>query len=811
MRLTLAFLLSIALLVAAPTTVRPQQDTAAASETAAEPGPAALPDPVEITVRLRTVADSAAHAERQIARLADTEALAAELDLARQRQEELQQLVVGLGEAESVRAGRIAQVRTRALAEEARLESLDERASERLRELGRLRTEWTERQRFWLRWRAELRDDPEFALFEPEMEQAVGQAEAVRQRVASEIPDVVAVQREIQSLRLETGRIAELASTMLAGRRAALLQRDQPPIFSTALLGQLRQAPLAEWNPFAAASSTAYGDFIRENLLLLILHVLLVVFLARIARYLRRRASLATGWSEALKHPWADAIFVSTALLAQQYAQGPALIEVLVWAALAGAGAVLASRLVASRPLRWMVYCFAAFYPLFLLAEAIRLPAPLFQLGLAGVAALGLVFFLGLMRRSARLEGEPGLARGVLGFGAAMWAAVLVAELVGYHRLALWVIHAAVTSALIVFVVGFLVVVARGLLWTLVNIQMEGRLRVLHTVGVPIVERLLRLVQVVLVIGALLTLLNVWELTASPLETWSAITRLGFTVAGVSITIGRVLLAIVLVYLTALGSRVVRTFVTSELVPRWEMDRGVGDSISSVVHYLAIAIGVLFALGALGVELQSIALVAGALSLGIGFGLQNVVNNFVSGVILLFERPVRVGDTVVVGGEWGTITKIGLRSTIIETFARSEIIVPNGDLVSEKVTNWTLTNAIARLELPVGVAHGSPVGRVLQVLREAGAAHPAVLDDPEPQPLFVAFGERALEFELRVWVRELRHRLEVQSVILEEIDRRFRQEGIAIPFPQRDLHLRSLHPDLLEALRRRDEERGEGT
>jgi potassium-dependent mechanosensitive channel len=248
----------------------------------------------------------------------------------------------------------------------------------------------------------------------------------------------------------------------------------------------------------------------------------------------------------------------------------------------------------------------------------------------------------------------------------------------------------------------------------------------------------------------------------------------------------------------------VRTFVSSEVVPRWDLDRGVGESITSIFHYVVVAIGLLLALGALGVHLQNFAIVAGALSVGIGFGLQNVVNNFVSGIILLFERPVRVGDTVVVGGEWGTIKKIGLRSTVIGTFEQSELIVPNGDLVSEKVTNWTLSNPVARMQWTVGVAYGSPVSTVLQILREAALVHEGVLRDPPPQALFVNFGDSALEFEVRIWVRELRMRLEAKSAILEELDRRFREAGIEIPFPQRDLHVRSLDPGLVAALRGAD-------
>jgi potassium-dependent mechanosensitive channel len=784
------------------------QEDAAAVQQLPAPAPtgAALPDPLEITTRLRALTDSAALAERQIASLAHTEALLGDLALAQQRQQELRQLVVSLGEAEFVRADRIARVRNQALQEEQRLAGLDERAAERLGVLGQLRSEWAQRQRFWLRWQEALRADPEYTLFAPEITQALDLTEAVRARVAEVLPEMLTLQREIQSLRLETAQIIEQASSALLGRRAALLRQDQPPLFTSAFMQQLRSELRTVWYAGLAAPGEGYRNFFRDQPLLPLIHVVLVIFLALIARRLRQGSALAE-WAEVLQHPWSAALFASTALVAQQYALAPPLVEMLVWTLLAGSGAMLARLLIGSRALRLMVYCFSAFYPLFLLAEAIWLPPSLFQLGLAALATLGLASFAALVRRSARSEGERPYARWVIGFGAAMWAVVLFAELVGYHRLARWVIHAAVTSALVLFVVGFLVIVARGLIWTLLSVEASGRLRVFRTVGVPIAGRFLTVVQLVLIGGALLALLNIWELAPPPLESWALITALGFSIAGVEVTIGRILFAFALVYAAVLASWTVRTFVASEVVPRWDLERGVGDSITAVIHYLVIAIGVLFALGALGVHLQNFAIVAGALSLGIGFGLQNIVNNFVSGIILLFERPVRVGDTVVIDGEWGTIKKIGLRSTVVETFDRSEMIVPNGDLVSEKVINWTLSNPIARLALPIGVAYGSPVASVLQILKEAATAHPAVLEEPSPQALFVGFGDNSLDFELRLWVRELRLRLEVKSLVLEELDRRFRDAGIGIPFPQRDLHLRSLDPAIVEALRRAPPER----
>jgi small-conductance mechanosensitive channel len=203
-----------------------------------------------------------------------------------------------------------------------------------------------------------------------------------------------------------------------------------------------------------------------------------------------------------------------------------------------------------------------------------------------------------------------------------------------------------------------------------------------------------------------------------------------------------------------------------------------------------------------GLDLQKFTIIAGALGVGIGFGLQNIVNNFVSGLILLFERPVKVGDTINIDDQWGTITRIGMRSTVFETLDRSEIIVPNSDLISQKVTNWTFTSNISRIVLTVGVAYGSSLDKVLEILMRVAKEHPEILDEPETSAIFTGFGESSIDFELRVWISDIGKRLKVKSELGQAVDRYFREEGITIPFPQRDLHLRSIESNLQEILKK---------
>jgi small-conductance mechanosensitive channel len=785
------------------------QDTTRAGEQSS-PAPPPLPGPLEVTARYRALTDSAVLAEREIARVANVEALAADIATARQRQAQLQALLATVAELEYVRPERISRVRDQALIEDQRLDALLDHALERLEQLGSLRAEWLERQRFWVSWRDTLRADPEYPLLQPELRQALARIGVVLGQIGDAVPEILTLQREIEQLRAQTHGIIERVAAIRMDRREVLLRRDQPVLFSPAFQAQLRDAAWREWRP-APTSPEGAAAFLSGNGLLLFLHLVAAVLLALVARRLRRFARPEEGWSGMLRHPVAVGVFAATALVARHYGLTPPLWDVVIWSLLAGSGAVVATRMLASWPLRLMVYFVAAIYPLFLLLEATRMPVPLFRLGLAGVSAAGLLIFALLAYRSARSRSERKRAAWIASVGAGMWAVVLAAEILGFYLLARWILHATVTSALLVFVVAFLVVLARGGIHALLRLEAKGRWRFLRRVGVPFVERLVLLLEVVLVMTVGLVLLDVWELTASPLETWNRIVDAGVTIAGVRVTLGRLMLAVLMVYIAVLISWLLRTFVDTEAQRRWELDRGVGESINTLVHYFLITAGLLFALGALGVELQNFAIVAGALGIGIGFGLQNVVNNFVSGLILLFERPVRVGDTVVIGGEWGTIRKIGLRSTVVLTFDQSEMIVPNGDLVSEKVTNWTLSNPIARLLLSIGVAYGSDVEKVLRILLEAASVHPAVLSEPSPSALFAEFGDSSLNFELRVWVRDISLRLEVRSRVLTEVDRRFRAAGIEIPFPHRDLHLRAVDPAILDAVSAlKHEERTDG-
>ena len=238
-------------------------------------------------------------------------------------------------------------------------------------------------------------------------------------------------------------------------------------------------------------------------------------------------------------------------------------------------------------------------------------------------------------------------------------------------------------------------------------------------------------------------------------------------------------------------------FVLQEDVyPPVRLARGIPYAISTPVRYALVSLGFLAAVSATGLSLDRFAILMGALGVGIGFGLQNVVNNFVSGLILLFERPVQVGDVVQLTDLHGRIERIGIRASIVRTWDGAEVVVPNGRLISDSLTNWTLSDRRRRLELEVGVAYGTDPERVIELITEVARSHPDVLADPVAVVLFLGFGDSSLDFSLRAWTSQYDEGLRIRSELAVAVNRVLADAGIEIPFPQRDLHLRSVAREL---------------
>src|SRR4029453_9153604 len=237
------------------------------------------------------------------------------------------------------------------------------------------------------------------------------------------------------------------------------------------------------------------------------------------------------------------------------------------------------------------------------------------------------------------------------------------------------------------------------------------------------------------------------------------------------------------------GSQALSAILAADVFPRVTLRRGIAAALSSLVHYTVLLVGFLLGLGALGIDLTRITIIAGALGVGVGFGLQNVVNNFVSGLVLLFERPIQVGDSVQLGTLVGEVRRIGIRSSTVRTWEGAEVIVPNASLVSDQVTNWTLSDRMRRIDLDVGVAYGADPHRVVEILAEVARATPGILPEPEPILLFLGFGDSALNFQVRAWTARFEEWVRTRSELGLAVHAALKEAGIQIPFPQRDVRV----------------------
>lgn len=373
---------------------------------------------------------------------------------------------------------------------------------------------------------------------------------------------------------------------------------------------------------------------------------------------------------------------------------------------------------------------------------------------------------------------------------AAISVAAVVAAAAGYSDFGAYLIH----NMLFTAVIAVALALARGLLQELVGLMMQSQaLRQRLDMRTALVQRLDFLIRAaldpaLLVVGVMVVG-PLWGVPRDDLTRWARSFLTGIPIGNVTISIIDILTAVAVFLGAMMVTRTIQRRLSERILPATRFDDSTRHSLVAGFGYLGVILAAAVSITVAGIDLTNLALLAGALSVGIGFGLQNIVNNFVSGLILLVERPIRVGDWVVVGTSEGLVRRISIRATELETWERASVVIPNADILSGKVMNWTLKDKLGRIDIKVGVAYGSDLQKVSEVLLSCAHDHPRVLDDPPPFVLFQDFGDSALMLELRCFTSDVLNRGRFASDMRFDLERRFRQWGIDIPYPQRTVHV----------------------
>jgi len=603
------------------------------------------------------------------------------------------------------------------------------------------------------------------------------------------------VAREVAQCETMLKRIAEVRLASTGG----LFDRDSVPLWRADQLSEAVAAMPERMRNAGAADGAQLQQFVRDQRWKIPVQVLLFGILLLLIRAGRRRVHL---WSAPGEQPPATApVFdrsVSAAmlfaLLASLWIYTPPLprIALAILQILILVPALRIMRLLVPAPLVPTLYILGGFFVLDIIRHLASVVPALEQqlLLLEMLAGIAMLTWWARRWRSAAVPPPAPVVRLTAWIVLGVFVVAFAAAVSGYMKLALLLGAGVLGSGYLAAVLYAGLRVGDGLAAFALR---DRPLR--HLRGVKhhreLLERRIHTIFCWLAAGAwayfALRYFGLWNSAKTTAEN---VLAASWSRGAVNISVADVLTFVITVGAAFAVSSFIRFVLAEDVFPHLRLGRGLAEAFSGVLYYSLVLVGVLAALAMLGIDLTKITIVAGALGVGVGLGLQGVVNNFVSGAIVLFERKINVGDAVQIGDVAGQVQQMGMRACTVRTWDGAEVIVPNAILTTEKVTNWTLSDSRRRVDVVVGVAYGTPPEKALEVLRAVAAAHPLALTNPPPQALFRGFGDSALQVELRVWTDRYDLSLQMHSELAVAVYAALREAGIEIPFPQREIRVR---------------------
>ncbi len=680
---------------------------------------------------------------------------------------------------------------------EAQLALLNDRLKRAVNGIIRERSDWNYRKRELQQWRKTAWKTSIPPIERRAYEQAIKTVNDALCLLNERLAPLLAEQEKISALQLRLREFVTIADRHLKALKGNIYERGIPLVFVREFFSQFNRKLLRQGLDEIGVFVSQQGRHGLDNFWIFLGVVLFTFILAFFIRRTGKGLGEFSVWHVFADRPIATALFVCLNLFWFFLSPMPpgwypafqfAIVVTVIYL----------SRAFFEETWKWRtLYRLGVLILIVSLFGMVVVPWPFLQLAVSLVAAFGIYFCFKESFRRKKTESDLFLLL-ALRLGSVLLSVVLVAELAGYAHLALYLIDAFLLTVFAFLETWMLYLVTIGLIEMMLNRLPFTLIRDNR----PVILARIRPLLVSLFTGLLIIVcLVTWEVFPTREEALRYLFSMGFSVGALKVSLGILLMAAAVLYGSFLISWTIQALLLQEILPRRQMSQGVRISITRLVHYGIILVGFLLTLRTLGFGLTNLTIIGGALGVGIGFGLQAIVNNFASGLILLFERPIKVGDTVQIGDVMAVVKRLGLRSTVVQTLDNAEIVIPNSSLVTEKVTNWTLANRRVRVRIPVGVAYGSDIAKVTEILLKCANDQKSVLKFPKPEALFLEFGDSSLNFELRVWIDEfLESTGEIQDSLNRAINQAFEEAGIEIPFPQQDLHLRSVDVEAAHAL-----------
>lgn len=751
--------------------------------------PESFPGLSEVIPRASALNELASSTREQLGKLANTVALQADLQQEQQRYESLQQRLASYGPMENWYFDRQFEVNSQLKALHSSLAGLLLRVSGQLEKNGQLHSEWRDRKAYWENWKKYLQEDKvklpldTYSRTQQLISETLDLAEKNNQ-------PLVELQKKISTLQGTVQGQIDQQEAALKQLRKELLKSSSHSLLSSAYWTQFSTELWQSARHEAVVSLQIQKDFYRQNALIICLQIFCALAVTVLIYRYRSTIAQTSRWKILSDHALATGLFAAIVFMSFFYQGMPPLFRLLLACLGLLAAVRLCIHLLKIRAISFYLYSFSLLTLTTLSLRLVGLPLPFYRLFMVCLSIV-LMAMLVFLCRQLKFSGTTKFLL-LLRLSGLLLFCSLLANLAGYVALAFRLLESSLESVVVILFAALAYQIGLGGLAFLLSRLSTGRSHSTVRFSQDFQARFERLFWLFLFGFSCLYLTTVWGVFSSIGNAWEALTGYSWTIASYQFSLAVMLQVALVFYLSLEVSWLLQAILDRQLFVRRSYDRGVRDAVKKLLHYTLVLIGFLFAVSVAGFELRNFMVLAGAFGIGIGFGLQDIVNNFLSGIILLFERPIKVGDGVLVDGDYGTVLRIGLRSTVVETLDQAELIVPNSQLISQKLTNWTLSTRRVRVVVPVGVAYGSNLELVLKILADAGEQNPDVLAEPAPSPIFVQFGDSSLDFELRVWVSDIDKRPRVKSELLLFIDQQFRNAGVEIPFPQRDLHLRSI-------------------